>query len=105
MKNITKYIRISEKHVVVFLVGTILFLAGMYGFLVSSSIVNVVVRKEIEQEISRSYSRMSEIESEYLLLTNAITPSLAHELGFSDIQNKVFVTRTSVTRNELTLNQ
>ena len=105
MKKNTAQIHIFEKRIVISLLTLIALLVGMYIFFVSSSIVNALVREEIEQKITATYSHMSDLESKYLAQQNTITLQLAYELGFSDIKNKTFVTRTSLVGKELTLNQ
>ena len=105
MKKKAVHIHIFEKRILVSLIVLIAFLAGMYGFLLSSSVVNVLIREETEQKIMVMYSNMSDIESKYLTQKNHITLSLAYKLGFTDIQNKTFVTRASLLRKGLTFNQ
>ena len=99
------HIHIFEKRILISLIAFIVLLVGMYGFLISSAIVNVIVREEMEQKISATYSHMSELESDYLAQKNAITLSLAYDLGFIDNKIKIFVIRTSLSGKELTLNQ
>lgn len=73
----------------------VILLASMYMYFVSSSIVNVVLRKEIETDIVKLHSGVGELESQYLTLENNITMDRALSMGFVKLSNKKFVTRTS----------
>lgn len=82
----------------------ILILVGLYSYFVSKSIVNIIVRKDIEQELLAVGSRLSSLEFEYLSKKEAINLDLAYTLGFSDVKDKNFVTRKSLLGKRLTLN-
>ncbi len=65
-----------------------------YGFLVQNSIVNVVNRQNMENEIAVLNSHIIELEAGYIKAKNAITPEIARDLGFKEAVNQKFVTRT-----------
>lgn len=73
----------------------IILFASMYMYFVSSSIVNVVLRKEIETEIVKIHSQVGELESQYLALENNITMDRALSMGFVKLSDKKFITRTN----------
>jgi len=74
----------------------VLMLVSLYVYFIGSSIVNVLVRKEINQEIAATNSRISDLESQYLAQQNAINLAYARSLGFEDIENKQFVSSEQV---------
>ena len=82
----------------------ILFLFSLYGYFVSKSITNVLLREEVEQEILAVNSNISQLEFTYLIQKNTISLIFAHDKGFHDIKSKEFVTRKSVLGERLTLN-
>ncbi len=77
-----------------FLILVILF-ASLYMYFISASIVNVVLRKEIEGDIITTHSEVGELESRYLGLENNITMDRAFAMGFVKLADKKFVTRAS----------
>lgn len=101
--NITTITR--QKRIFWAFVIMILFLFSAYGYFVSRSITNVVLREEVEQEIIAVNSNISELEFTYLEQKNTISLSFAYGLGFEDINGKKeFVARRSVFSERLTLN-
>ena len=83
---------------------TILFLFSLYGYFVSRSITNVLLREEVEQDILAVSSRISEHEFDYLNKKDTVSLSFAYSKGFHDIKSKEFVARKSVLSERLTLN-
>lgn len=80
-----------------------MLLLGSYGYFVSKSIVNVIIREEIEQDLAKANSHLSILESGYIEKKNAINLELAYELGFENIADKKFVARKSLLGKRLTL--
>lgn len=77
------------------LVCTLFLFILLYGYFVSTSIINVLVRKEVEQSITDVNSRLSELETHYLVLKNQITLEYAYTRGFVDITDKQFTVRAA----------
>ena len=75
----------------------------LYGYFVSSSIVNVLVRKEVEQKITDVNSRLGTLETEYLVLKNNITIEYAYSNGFVDVTDKDFAVRSTALGGGLSL--
>jgi len=97
-------IRNIERYMVTFLTGILVVFAVLYGYFVSTSIVNVIVRQEIEQEIATLNGAMSSFESDYLTHKENVDIEYAYMLGFTDIHNKQFVTRKSLLSQGLSIN-
>ena len=93
-----------QKRVFWSLIIAILFLFSLYGYFVSRSITNVLLREEVEQEILTTNSNISELEFAYLDKKNMVNLSFAYAQGFKDVRKKEFVTRKSVLSERLTLN-
>ena len=78
-------------------------LVVLYIYFVSKSIVNVIVREEIEQDIVAMQTEISELESMYLQQKNRINMPLAQSLGFRELPEREFVVRKSRLSTRLTL--
>lgn len=106
MTRITRKTRTTtEQKLFWALVSTMVLFVALYVYFISSSVVNVVLHKEAQQEQAAISSRLATLESEYLARKNDIDLDLASSLGFIEIDqiDKQFVTRT--VRTSLTLNQ
>lgn len=93
-----------QKRIFWALCGLILALFALYGYFVSKSITNVLLREEIEENILVVNSQISQLEFAYLDKKNEVTLDFAYDMGFHDIENKEFVARKSVLGAQLTLN-
>ena len=93
-----------QKRVFWALMGLILCLFAFYGYFVSKSITNVLLREEVEENILAVHSEISQLEFEYLDRKNEVTLEFAYAMGFQDIEDKEFVARKSVLGQQFTLN-
>ena len=105
MRKHAAQVHVFERRAFASLFSAIIILVGLYGFFVSTSIINVLVREEIRQSIADLHSEISGLESNYLELKNSITLALAYDLGFTNTVKKTFVTRKTLSRKGLTFNQ
>ncbi|PIT96919.1 hypothetical protein COT82_00515 [Candidatus Campbellbacteria bacterium CG10_big_fil_rev_8_21_14_0_10_35_52] len=96
MKIKTKQINIFEKRMFVALVCAILTLLAFYGYFISKSIVNVIVREEVGNDIVFINSAISGLETEYISHKNVINMEFAKSNDFVSLTNKEFVTRKSL---------
>ncbi len=78
-------------------------LLASYLYLVSSSIVNVIVRGELENTIAATHSELSTLETEYLAKKNAVSLDRAFALGFHASGEKRFVAKRSLYGSALSL--
>ena len=67
-------------------------LVGFYMYLVSLSIVNVVMNKETMQDISLLESKITELETQYIEAQHTVSQELAIQQGFVQAPEKVFLT-------------
>lgn len=77
------------------LVSIFFFCLFSYGYMVQASIVNVVDRQAMEEEISLLNSNILDLECSYIKSKNAINLELASDLGFIPGNSQKFVTRNS----------
>lgn len=96
-----------ERELCLGLLMFLMILAGLYVYFVGKSIVNVVVREEVELQIADVNSRLSELELTYITQKDAITMRLAEARGFHSVKEKTFVSRgtlgQSLSRNSVPL--
>jgi len=104
MRRSTKTIHCIERRTVTLLAGLLVTLLILYSYLVSQSIVNVLVRQNIEQEIATLNSTVGSLESDYIVRKERINLAYAHMLGYEDIEDKSFVVRKSLLSRSLTVN-
>ena len=84
-------------------ISVLILLLGLYGYFVSKSIINIIIREEIEQDLARAGANISNLEYDYILKKDTINLELAYELGFEDAGSKKFVTRKSLLGKRLTI--
>ena len=96
MKTKTRQINIFEKRAFVALICIILALLAFYGYFISKSIINVIVREEIGNDITFVSSIISGLETEYISHKNVINMEFAKSNGFVSLANKEFITRKSL---------
>jgi hypothetical protein len=67
-------------------------LFAAYIYFVSAAVAHVVVRKEINQEITDTQTKISGLEAEYILAKDGVVEDMAYARGFMRNEEKVFVT-------------
>lgn len=98
MKTKTLQINIFEKRAFTILAIMIFILLGFYGFFISKSIVNVIVREEINNDIVTINSIISDLEFNYISRKDTINKEYAEVVGFKTIVNKKFVNKKSFAK-------
>ena len=98
MKTKTLQINIFEKRAFTALIAIVFILLGFYGYFISKSIVNVIVREEINNDVVAVSSNISELEFEYIAHKNTINKEFAKSAGFKDLAEKNFVARKSFAK-------
>lgn len=88
----------KEQRTWFFAVLTLLIgMLALYVYFVSASVVQVVMRKEINQEISSISSHISKLEAQYIDEQHAVSDDVASMKGYVAIDDKVFIDRTEST--------
>ena len=77
-------------------------LLGLYIYFVGESIINVLVREEIELHIAEVNSRLSTLESDYITQKSTISMAFAVKSGFKSISRRTFINRDSFIGRSLT---
>ena len=72
----------------------IMLLLGMYMYFVSASVVHVIVRKEIDQDITRVSSKLSDLEASFITAKQAIDEDTITRHGFVfSHDSKTYITK------------
>lgn len=73
----------------------IIFSLFSYGYLVRSTIINIVERKNMESKFFALNSEIIDLESDYIKTKSSITQELAYNLGFIFSNDKKFVSKNN----------
>jgi hypothetical protein len=97
-------VRLLQRRLVWSLVALLVVLSGMYAYFLSTSVINVIVREEMQQRIADTNARISELELTYIEAKNTVTLDMAREMGFAKVSTKQYVTRRA-GRDRFTLRE
>jgi hypothetical protein len=86
----TKHHLITASCVTVLVGGVI-----AYMYFLSLSVVHVVMRKEVMQQINQLRSEIAFLETEYIEANHTISTRVATLDGFSAVQDKIFINSTA----------
>lgn len=71
-----------------------LALFSLYIYFISASVVHVVMRTEISQEITKISSEISELEGDYIEAQHKVSSDIASLQGYTQTTAKIFIDRT-----------
>ncbi len=89
--------KISTKMLFFVLASILIVIFGFYAYLVNKTIMNVVARGKVEQNISSLSSSIGDLEFKYMTIRNGITIDLAYAKGFLDAEPTQFISRNPST--------
>jgi len=84
-----------EKRLCLTLGATLLCFFALYIYFVSASIVHVVMRTELSQEVQKVSSEISTLEGKYIAAQHRVSESIASLQGYTENSNKVFIDRNA----------
>lgn len=84
------------------LLATIVFFLGLYVYFVNVTILHTAQRQDLEEVISDTKSKISQLELSFIENNRSVTKDTARELGFTEVASVVFLKRgdTRLTFNE-----
>lgn len=91
--NITQIIQKERWYLGVALCCLLLLLLA-YMYFLSASVLHVVMRKEINQDIRKIQTEIAFLETEYIEAQHAVSADIASLQGFVETPKKVFLDRT-----------
>lgn len=62
-------------------------------YFVSTTVVHVVLRKELDQDIAALHSDIATLEAEYIAAQHAVSAHIASLPGFIENPDKIFIDR------------
>jgi len=89
----------TQRKIFWIIVTHLFFAIVAYGFFVNATILNIVERRDIQQELRTLVSVTGELESRYNSLRNRISYEEAYALGFSDPGRQIYAARSKLVRN------
>ncbi len=66
----------------------------LYIYFLSASVVHVVMRKEVDKEITTVHTVLSTLETEYIEAQHAVSEDIASLRGFTQTDKKIYIDRT-----------
>ena len=69
----------------------------LYIYFLSLSVVHVVMRKEVDTELSSLSSSVSSLEAEYIEAQHSVSADIASMRGYTLTKDKIFIDRTDTT--------
>lgn len=96
-----------EKKIVYAMLTTIVVLLAAYMYFLSSSVVNVIVRKEIDREIATVSTHISDLETRYIMAKRQVNEEHLASHGFTQVApEKIYIHKTPtslvlVSQNEI----
>jgi hypothetical protein len=88
----------TQRHLITVGCFTLLATAVMsYMYFLSLSVVHVVIRKEVLQEVQQLRSEIAFLESSYIEASHVISQRVASADGFSAVKDKVFIKQSTDT--------
>jgi len=92
-----------ERKIIISFSILVVFLGILYGYFVKQTILNVVMREEIIEEMGDLGSHVSNLEVKYIELKNKIDLEFTYALGYKEVESVKFVSRSRLNK-ALTLN-
>lgn len=84
----------TEKAIFLSLCFVCAALFALYIYFVSASVAHVVLRTEINQDITHIASEISELEGKYIAAQHKVSADIATLSGYVQASHKVFIDRT-----------
>lgn len=85
---------INEKRLFLGLLGLFVGLVGLYMYLVSATVMHVVLQTELKQEAKHVTSEISMLENKLILAQHKVSADIASMQGFTAVSKKVYIDRT-----------
>ncbi|MFT5850012.1 MAG: hypothetical protein ACI9H6_000841 [Patiriisocius sp.] len=86
-----------EKRICIVLLFACIGLFASYVYFISASIVHVVIRTEVNQEVQKRSSEISLLEGRFIEAQHKVSSDIASLQGYTQTSHKVFIDRTAPT--------
>jgi hypothetical protein len=95
LSNTTPYK--DESRLFYFACSLLVIVASLYMYFVSESVMHVVMRKEIDSEISDLATTIGQLDTAYIEMQHSVSSDIASLKGFKIAKEKVFIDKASDT--------
>ncbi len=90
----TKTITLPQyKHMFWILSATAFLSLVVYVYAINQTVRNIIVRQQIQAELSTLTSHIGEMEFAYISSQNSIDITKAHQMGFKDVATNIYINR------------
>ena len=93
MSTQNRYQLLNHKRACIGLFSMFIGLLGLYMYLVSATVMHVVLQTETRQEIKSISSDISVLENRLIVAQHKVSKSIASLEGFTEVNDKVFIDR------------
>lgn len=83
----------TEKAIFLILATSCLLVFALYMYFVCASVVHVVMRTEVNQEITKLSSDISELEGKFIAAQHKVSSDIASLQGYQETEEKIFIDR------------
>jgi hypothetical protein len=83
-----------QKRLAIVLVGLCLILFALYIYLLSASVMHVVMRTETDHGVRELRSQISLLEGDFIAAQHEVSQNIAYLKGYEHVSDKVFVDRS-----------
>ena len=87
----------AEKNIFWTLAGVLFFCMCFYVYSINMTVRNVVLREAVQSHISALVLSNSSEEFKYVSAQNSVTLAMAYSLGFKDVSQKMYLSKTAPT--------
>ena len=92
-KLVSKTLNSKKETWIIALSGVLFALIGLYIYFLSVSIVHVVIRQEVNQNIKEVNTKIASLESSYIEAQHRLSSNVATLEGYSRAVGKVYINR------------
>ncbi len=85
----------KEKTMFWTLLGVLVISIGFYIFCINTTVRNIVMREQLENDSIKIALEISNKEFKYISLKNSLTIELAYAMGFKNVAEKTFIKANS----------
>ena len=84
----------TEHYILAALGGVLVVLFVGYVYLLSASVVHVVIQKEMKRDFTKLHSEIAAVETTYIAAQHAVSADIASLDGFVAVTEKIFIDRS-----------
>jgi len=84
-----------QKRICIGMLFVCVALFALYVYFISASIVHVVIRTEVNQELQKRSSEISLLEGRFIEAQHRVSSDIASLQGYTQTSHKVFIDRTT----------